>query len=201
MPLFGTRRSCSFTDFNVSPGPVELLTSNDTGKIVVNHPTVLERSEPSTISSRPCPSRSKSTLPSPAHSESACANDASSTSVSRRYALYILTGTDIPFVQDGFRDGEHVREWMHERFVKELRARDKAFVIVEGDPITRLKAATEAIDRVLGLSRLYRPVGPKELDLITESGWSSFPPRLEWQPIFYPVLNFEYAARIASEWK
>jgi len=121
-------------------------------------------------------------------------------SVSRRYALYILTGTDIPFVQDGFRDGEHVREWMHERFVKELRARDKAFVIVEGDPITRLKAATEAIDRVLGLSRLYRPVGPKELDLITESGWSSFPPRLEWQPIFYPVLNFEYAARIASEW-
>lgn len=27
-----------------------------------------------------------------------------------------------------------------------------------------------------------------------------FPPRLSWQPIFYPVLNLEYAAQIASDW-
>ena len=30
---------------------------------------------------------------------------------------------------------------------------------------------------------LYRPVGQKELDLIEASGWTGFPPRLEWQPI------------------
>ena len=30
---------------------------------------------------------------------------------------------------------------------------------------------------------LYRPVGQKELDLIAESEFKEFPPRLEWQPI------------------
>jgi len=48
--------------------------------------------------------------------------------------------------------------------------------------------------------KLYRPVGCKELKLIEESGMKGFPPRLEWQPIFYPVLNFEYAAQIAKDW-
>jgi len=47
---------------------------------------------------------------------------------------------------------------------------------------------------------LFRPVGQKELDLIAESGWRRFPPRLYFQPIFYPVLTEEYAIRIASEW-
>ena len=47
---------------------------------------------------------------------------------------------------------------------------------------------------------LYRPVGQKELDLIAASGWKSFPARLEGQPIFYPVLNEEYATSIASQW-
>jgi len=47
---------------------------------------------------------------------------------------------------------------------------------------------------------LYRPVGQKELDLIAESGFKAFPPRLEWQPIFYPVMNEEYATFIAREW-
>jgi hypothetical protein len=47
---------------------------------------------------------------------------------------------------------------------------------------------------------LYRPVGQKELDLIAESGFRAFPPRLDWQPIFYPVLNEEYATFIAREW-
>jgi hypothetical protein len=43
-------------------------------------------------------------------------------------------------------------------------------------------------------------VGLKELELIMHSGWSVFPPRLEWQPIFYPVLNRTYADQIAFEW-
>src|SRR5207244_3590590 len=47
---------------------------------------------------------------------------------------------------------------------------------------------------------LYRPVGQKELDLIRASGYLRFPPRLPGQPIFYPVLNEEYAAQIAREW-
>jgi len=47
---------------------------------------------------------------------------------------------------------------------------------------------------------LYRPVGPKELALIEEFGWLGFPPRLPDQPIFYPVLNEEYAVEIARDW-
>ena len=47
---------------------------------------------------------------------------------------------------------------------------------------------------------LYRPVGQRELDLIAESGYRAFPPRLHWQPIFYPVMNEEYATFIAREW-
>lgn len=47
---------------------------------------------------------------------------------------------------------------------------------------------------------LYRPVGPKELALIEASGWREFPPRLPEQPIFYPVLNEEYARQIARDW-
>ncbi len=47
---------------------------------------------------------------------------------------------------------------------------------------------------------LYRPVGQQERDLIAASGWARFPPRLDWQPIFYPVLTEAYATRIARDW-
>jgi hypothetical protein len=40
---------------------------------------------------------------------------------------------------------------------------------------------------------LWRPTGPEELALVEASGWRSWPPRLPDQPIFYPVLNQEYA--------
>ena len=47
---------------------------------------------------------------------------------------------------------------------------------------------------------LYRPVGADEFRLIAASGYSAFPPRLPGQPIFYPVLNEEYATQIARDW-
>ena len=47
---------------------------------------------------------------------------------------------------------------------------------------------------------LYRPVGTSELDLIRSSRYTAFPPRLPEQPIFYPVLNEEYACEIADKW-
>jgi hypothetical protein len=43
---------------------------------------------------------------------------------------------------------------------------------------------------------LYRPVGEKEMILIMESGFKKFPPRLEWQPIFYPVLTKNMLQRL-----
>jgi hypothetical protein len=47
---------------------------------------------------------------------------------------------------------------------------------------------------------LWRPVGENELRLIRRSGFRAFPPRLPEQPIFYTVLNFEYAEQIARDW-
>ncbi len=47
---------------------------------------------------------------------------------------------------------------------------------------------------------LFRPVGQKEWELIQASGCKQFPPRLSFQPIFYPVLNEEYASQIARDW-
>ncbi len=47
---------------------------------------------------------------------------------------------------------------------------------------------------------LFRPVGAKELALIEVSDFAAFPSRLTEQPIFYPVLNEEYATQIARDW-
>jgi NadR type nicotinamide-nucleotide adenylyltransferase len=68
---------------------------------------------------------------------------------SRHYALYILTGAEIPWVQDGTRDGKDMREWMNERFREALASRPETFVEVAGSHEERLAAATAAVDGVL----------------------------------------------------
>jgi len=75
----------------------------------------------------------------------------------RRCDLYLLTGTDIPFEQDGYRDGENIREWMHGRFREELDRRDKPYVLLEGDRKTRLSRAVERVDDLLRLMPDRRP--------------------------------------------
>lgn len=65
---------------------------------------------------------------------------------SRQYDLYILTGDEIPFVQDGSRDGEHIRRWMHDRFVERLEETGKNYVLVRGTPQERLAQAIAAIE-------------------------------------------------------
>ena len=47
---------------------------------------------------------------------------------------------------------------------------------------------------------LYRPVDIRELRLVCESQMKAFPPRLPGQPIFYPVLNCQYASEITQQW-
>lgn len=44
--------------------------------------------------------------------------------LARPAALTVLTGDEIPFVQDGLRDGEHLRRWMTDVFRERLRGRD-----------------------------------------------------------------------------
>ena len=50
------------------------------------------------------------------------------------------------------------------------------------------------------MANLFRPVGLKELELIWNLEFRGFPPRLEHQSFFYPVLNIEYAREIATKW-
>lgn len=50
------------------------------------------------------------------------------------------------------------------------------------------------------ITTLYRPVGQNELNLIRDSEFLAFPPRLPAQPFFYPVTNEEYATQIARDW-
>jgi len=56
------------------------------------------------------------------------------------------------------------------------------------------------MDRFSKDTILYRPVGLQELALIYDSGMKAFPARLPQQPIFYPVLQLEYARQTASDW-
>ena len=50
------------------------------------------------------------------------------------------------------------------------------------------------------LVTLCRPTGKNELKLVEESGYKRWPPRLEGQPIFYPVTNEKYAIEITVQW-
>ena len=65
---------------------------------------------------------------------------------SGRADLYVLTDVDIPFVQDGIRDGEHIRAQMHAQFVEQLKAQETPWLLVSGDHQTRLKRAIEEIE-------------------------------------------------------
>jgi HTH-type transcriptional regulator, transcriptional repressor of NAD biosynthesis genes len=69
--------------------------------------------------------------------------------------LYLLPAPDVPFVQDGFRDGEHIRNWMHNRFAEQLTSlsqRDPSvrIVHVHGSYEQRLATAIASVNRMLG---------------------------------------------------
>ncbi|MET0955216.1 MAG: AAA family ATPase [Cryobacterium sp.] len=64
-------------------------------------------------------------------------------------ALYLLTGDEIPFVQDGLRDGEHIRHAMQQRFRDTLTAQPVPWLETTGSVADRVAQAAVAIDRML----------------------------------------------------
>jgi HTH-type transcriptional regulator, transcriptional repressor of NAD biosynthesis genes len=58
-----------------------------------------------------------------------------------RCDLYLLTSDEIPFVQDGLRDGEHIRHEMHLWFEQALAAQIVPWHVVRGSPDDRLRQA------------------------------------------------------------
>jgi HTH-type transcriptional regulator, transcriptional repressor of NAD biosynthesis genes len=71
-----------------------------------------------------------------------------------RCDLYLLTGDEIPFIQDGLRDGEHIRHQMHTWFEHALAEQSVPWRLLRGSHEERLRAALESIH-----------------DLFRQSGW------------------------------
>ena len=67
----------------------------------------------------------------------------------RTYDLYVLTDVDTPFVPDDIRDGESIRQWMHQRFQDELSRMGVPLLFVSGAHDQRLAAAIARIDVLL----------------------------------------------------
>ncbi len=64
--------------------------------------------------------------------------------------LYLLTLPDVPFVQDGWRDGRQIRDWMHARLLEQLRTMPAPVVCLAGSIESRMEAACTAIADLLG---------------------------------------------------
>lgn len=80
------------------------------------------------------------------------------------YTLYLLCDTDIPWVQDGTRDGEHVRQAMQDTFIAELNATGRPWLQLTGAHDKRLDEAVAAIDayleaRPVSTDRAVSPAG------------------------------------------
>lgn len=67
-----------------------------------------------------------------------------------RRDLYLLTDhADVPFEDDGLRDGPQLRPWMTGRFRAELERTGRRFLVVRGDRAARLETAVAAVDELL----------------------------------------------------
>ncbi|HEY9661233.1 MAG TPA: AAA family ATPase [Allocoleopsis sp.] len=76
---------------------------------------------------------------------------------SRHYDLYILTNPDFAFVQDGTREGEHIRLEMHQWFTEGLKQKGKPYITVQGSHEQRMSHAIAAIDPLLAFPTLDDP--------------------------------------------
>lgn len=63
--------------------------------------------------------------------------------------LYIITGDEIPFVQDGIRDGEHIRHEMHQWFESHIASKDTPWIVVRGTRDERLQAALKVAKQMI----------------------------------------------------
>jgi NadR type nicotinamide-nucleotide adenylyltransferase len=75
--------------------------------------------------------------------------------------LYLLTGDEIPFVQDGLRDGEHLRHDMQQRFRDVLSAQTVPWIEVHGTPQERLEQSAAAV--LASMTSAHRLADPIEL--------------------------------------
>lgn len=61
--------------------------------------------------------------------------------------LYFVTAPDVEFVQDGTRDGERIRQWMHEEFIKELEKMNRPYFVISGPYEQRFNQAISCLSK------------------------------------------------------
>lgn len=66
-----------------------------------------------------------------------------------QYDLYLLTYIDTPWEKDDLRDRPDRRKEMFDAFHQTLIDNNRPFIILKGNKITRLRAATKAINEIL----------------------------------------------------
>lgn len=66
-----------------------------------------------------------------------------------QYDLYLLTYIDTPWEEDDLRDRPELRLEMFNAFEKALKDHNRPYILLKGDRDTRLKNATEAIDKII----------------------------------------------------
>ena len=67
----------------------------------------------------------------------------------RRANLYLLCDVDVPWIADPQRDRPHLRDHMHELFVRALEALGAPYLLIRGSWDERLATAVAAVDRVM----------------------------------------------------
>lgn len=67
--------------------------------------------------------------------------------------LYIITGDEIPFVQDGIRDGEHIRHDMHKWFIEHIKNTGVPYIIATGNQQKRLEFAYKNAQKTIAQQR------------------------------------------------
>ena len=69
--------------------------------------------------------------------------------VENTYDLYLLTYIDTPWEADDLRDKPELRKEMFDAFESALKKYNRPYILLKGDKKTRLKLATQAIDKIL----------------------------------------------------
>jgi HTH-type transcriptional repressor of NAD biosynthesis genes len=74
--------------------------------------------------------------------------------------LYLVTDiAGVPFEDDGLRDGEHLRRWMHETFLDRLTEARLPHHVLRGSPTERLEQALTHVEHHVNDVRFAAPLG------------------------------------------
>jgi NadR type nicotinamide-nucleotide adenylyltransferase len=81
--------------------------------------------------------------------QSTASREAATTGLPRRDLYLVTDHVDVPFDQDGWRDGEHIRPEMTSWIIDGLTARGLPWVLLRGPHESRLEYAIEVVDALV----------------------------------------------------